>query len=248
MRAILLLLLLWQTVALAEPRSGYDFLSPEIRAMQDDDFENPGMLTVERGERLFNEVGIEDQHTCSGCHGPSGFDLDPARIAGYPRIDPKRGLVTLQGQIHHCWQEGMDRFPLWYDHPDLVALETFVRHLARGEPVQVDGEAVAALLREGEALYRTGFGQVGIACQQCHDQYQGLMLRGEILTQGHSNGFPLYRLGSGNLTSLHRRFNECFASLRAEPFELGSREYQLLELYLAYRSNGLPIETPAVRH
>ena len=33
----------------------------------------------------------------------------------------------------------------------------------------------------------------------------------------------------------------------AEPFEAGSDEFRLLELYLMSRANGLKIETPAVR-
>jgi sulfur-oxidizing protein SoxA len=35
--------------------------------------------------------------------------------------------------------------------------------------------------------------------------------------------------------------------VRAEPREIGAGEYVALELYLAWRGNGLPIETPAVR-
>ena len=34
-------------------RSGYDFASPEIRAMQDDETANPGMLWVLQGETLW---------------------------------------------------------------------------------------------------------------------------------------------------------------------------------------------------
>ena len=39
----------------------------------------------------------------------------------------------------------------------------------------------------------------------------------------------------------------CETVLRAEPFEAGSEEYKLLELYIMSRGNGLEIETPAVR-
>ena len=38
-------------------RSGYDYLTPESRAMQDDDFENPGMVSVEQGAALFRTPG-----------------------------------------------------------------------------------------------------------------------------------------------------------------------------------------------
>lgn len=34
-------------------RSGYDVASPEIRAMQDDETANPGMLWVSQGETLW---------------------------------------------------------------------------------------------------------------------------------------------------------------------------------------------------
>ena len=37
-----------------EPVSGYAFLGEETRAMQDDEFENPGMFVVEQGAALFN--------------------------------------------------------------------------------------------------------------------------------------------------------------------------------------------------
>jgi sulfur-oxidizing protein SoxA len=38
----------------AERRSGYELMSPETRAMQDDDTANPGMLWVLEGEALWN--------------------------------------------------------------------------------------------------------------------------------------------------------------------------------------------------
>ena len=34
------------------PRSGYAWLGPELRALQDDAFANPGMLWIDRGRRL----------------------------------------------------------------------------------------------------------------------------------------------------------------------------------------------------
>lgn len=142
----------------------------------------------------------------------------------------------------------MDRFPLTPGHADLTSLETFIRNRARGEKVnvQTDGE-MASLLEKGRALYNTRFGQLDLACRHCHEQHQGQMLRGQKLSQGQSNGFPVYRLGRGLITSFQQRMTECFASFRAEPFEIGSEEFDLLELYVTSRGNGLPIETPGVR-
>ena len=38
-----------------ERRSGFNFMTPETQAMQDDDTANPGMLWVLDGEALWNE-------------------------------------------------------------------------------------------------------------------------------------------------------------------------------------------------
>lgn len=232
-----------------QPVSGYEFLSESTREMQDDDFENPGMVAVDRGSELFNEHRQDEETSCAGCHGEGGEGLDPKAIASYPVFDHGLGgLVTLQDRINHCWEINLDRFPLSYGHRDLVHLETFVRHQAKGEIIRVrtDGP-VAELIAKGEALYKTRYGQLDMSCYHCHVQHQGQMLRGQKLSQGQANGFPEYRLGRGRITSLHDRMRECFVSFRADPFDPGSEEYKLLELYLMQRGNGLKVETPAVR-
>lgn len=233
----------------AEPRSGYEFLTPDTQAMQDDEFANPGMPTVDLGRKLFREPGWNGQ-SCANCHGDDGERFSPAAIARYPVFDAAlKRPVTLQERINICWEDRMDNIPYVYDCTELVALETFVRHTADGEPVNVDiGGPMRPHYERGKALYNTRFGQTGLACTHCHDLYAGQYLRGQRLSQGQSNGFPEYRLGSGRITSLHGRFSECFRAFRAEPFEAGSPEYISLEIYLNARGNGLPIETPAVRY
>ena len=233
----------------AGPVSGYEFLGADTQAMQDDEFANPGMVTVEAGARLFNEQRPDEPAACASCHGEDGASLNTQAIASYPIYDPNLGgLVTLQDRIHHCWEINLDRFPLDYDDPQIVALETFVRHRALGETVNVATEGpIADLVEQGKQLYGTRYGQLDMACYHCHVQHQGQMLRGQRLSQGQANGFPEYRLGRGRITSLHQRLRECFISFRAKPFDAGSEEFKLLELYLMSRGNGLQIETPAVR-
>ncbi|MCB1725265.1 MAG: sulfur oxidation c-type cytochrome SoxA [Gammaproteobacteria bacterium] len=233
----------------AQPVSGYEFLDETTRAMQDDDFDNPGLVAVDRGSELFHERREAEPNACASCHGKDGVELSGPDIARYPVYDANLGgLVTLQRRINYCWEINLDRFPLTPGHSDLIALETFVRNRAKGEPVnvQTDGE-MSPLIVRGEALYNTRFGQLNLACQHCHVQHQGQMLRGQKLSQGHSNGFPEYRLGKGRITSFQQRLAECFVSFRAEPFEPGAEEADLIELYVNVRGNGLPIETPAVR-
>ncbi len=217
--------------------------------MQDDEFANPGMVEVEKGRKLFNTPGDNDK-TCATCHGENGEKLNTKKIARYPVFNEEFGEpFTLQKQINLCWEDQLDNVPFIDDCAEVVALETFVRYKARGETINVDVTgALKPYYEAGKELYNTRFGQLDMACKHCHEYNAGKRLRGQILSQGQSNGFPEYRLGTGRITSLQRRLRECFVSFRATPFDFGAVEWINLEVYLHARSNGLKIETPAVRY
>lgn len=232
----------------AEPRSGYEYIKPDTRIMQDDDFANPGLLTVDRGRELFNEKHESDK-ACASCHGEDGEQFNKKRLASYPvYVNRKKEIITLQKRIKNCRSTITDK-PIETNHPDLLALETFVRNRAKGEIVNVktDGQ-VAELLKKGEKLFTTRYGLIDMSCQHCHEFYPGQMIRGQQISQGQTNGFPAYRLATGEIANVHMRIQQCLTLLRAEPFETDSEEIELLGLYLMSRSNGLPIETPAVRY
>jgi sulfur-oxidizing protein SoxA len=243
------LLLAAQAGATQPPVSGYDYLTPEMQAMQRDDFGNPGMMTVEAGAQRFDEPDATGQ-SCASCHGQDGERLDTERIATYPVYSAVRKTpVTLREQILSCRNSRLGGAPLAYGDRAALQLEAFVRHLARGETVQVDvSGALAPHYAAGQKLYRTRYGQVDVACHQCHDYHAGQRFRGQALTQGQSNGFPAYRFTEGHMVGLQERFSECLSTLRAEPYPLGSQEYRDLEVFLNARGNGLKIETPAIRY
>lgn len=233
----------------AEALSGYEFITPETRAMQDDDFANPGLLTVERGEALFNQKHEKSQQSCADCHGEAGEKLNKKAIARYPVYDSKNNeVVTLQERISSCRSNITDQ-SLVTNHPELIALETFVRNRAIGEivNVQTDGP-VLEFVKKGEELYNTRYGLIDMSCYHCHDLYPGQMIRGQKISQGQGNGFPAYRLDTGEIANLHQRIQQCLNLLRAEPFSSDSQEIKLMGLYIMSRSNGLIIETPAVRY
>src|SRR4051812_19476511 len=52
----------------AERRSGYSFMTPDTRTMQDDDTANPGMLGVLDGEKLWNRKAGAADKSCADCH------------------------------------------------------------------------------------------------------------------------------------------------------------------------------------
>jgi sulfur-oxidizing protein SoxA len=157
-------------------------------------------------------------------------------------------IITLQKRISNCRDTITDK-TLETDHADLLALETFVRNRAHGEKVNIKTDGpVAERLKEGEKLFTTRYGLIDMSCQQCHDFYPGQMIRGQKISQGQTNGFPAYRLATGEIANVHTRIQQCMSLLRAEPFDTDSDEIKLLGLYLMSRSNGLAIETPAVRY
>jgi sulfur-oxidizing protein SoxA len=238
------------TALATEPRSGYEFIKPASRVMQDDDFENPGLLAVERGQVLFNSRPKGAGKACAACHGVDGAGLNAKNIAHYPVYNEGAAeIVTLQKRISRCRDQFAGDKSLPTDHPDLVDLETFVRNRAIGEAVNVQTDGpVAELLQAGERLYNTRYGLIDMACYHCHDVYPGQMIRGQRISQGQGNGFPAYRLGTGEITNLHQRIQQCLTLMRAEPFAADSEEIRLMGLYIMSRSNGLPIETPAVRY
>jgi sulfur-oxidizing protein SoxA len=232
-----------------EAKSGYEFIKPATRAMQDDDFENPGMLTLEQGQELFNEQQDGASKACSDCHGQNGLKMDTKSIARYPVYNAEKGgIVTLQQSISNC-RDNIGSKHLPANHNELIALETFVRNRAAGEAVNVQTDGpMAELLNKGQDIYQTRFGLIDMSCSHCHTLYPGQMIRGQKISQGQGNGFPAYRLDIGEITNLHQRIQQCMTLMRAEPFTAESEEIKLLGLYIMSRSNGLKIETPAVRY
>ena len=228
-------------------QTGTAFLQPETRALQEDDFANPGFLWVDRGDALFHDAA-EGGESCASCHEDGGAGLRGV-AAQYPKIDAGSGeLFNLEARINACRTHHQDRSPLAYESEDLLALTAYVANLSRGEPVSVDVSGPAARYYEqGRDYFFTRRGQLNLSCHQCHDENWGKKLRGDTISQGHGNSFPAYRLEWQTLGSLHRRLSDCDAGVRAEPYPLGSDVYTAVELYLAKRAEGLPIETPGVR-
>jgi sulfur-oxidizing protein SoxA len=229
------------------PRSGYEYQSAEIRAMQDDDFANPGMLWVDQGAVLWRKAGADGERACRDCHGDAGT-LRGAAVR-YPRYDAGTdSLVNLEGQINRCRTERQGLPALAYESEALLSLTALVAHQSRGLPIEaaIDGPA-RRFFEEGRDYYYTRRGQMNLACHHCHEVSAGLYLRGDRLSQGQPSGYPIYRLDWQTLGSLHRRLRFCNTGVRAEPFEFGDPRYVSLELFLAWRARGLRSEAPAVR-
>jgi sulfur-oxidizing protein SoxA len=170
--------------------------------------------------------------------------------ARYPEYDEKlKKLMNVEERINNCRVTNMKAKTWKYDSNDMLGMAIFVNNQSRGMPrsVKIDGPA-ASYFEKGKEFYYQRRGQLDMSCAHCHEKYFGERIRMNTLTQGQSNGFPTYRLKWQKPGSLHRRFSGCNKQVRAKAFKRGSPEYMALELYLAWRGQGLPIETPAVRN
>src|SRR4029079_1019459 len=100
-------------IPLAERRSGYDLMSRETRAMQDDDTTNPALFVLMEGETLFKE-------NCASCHA----DMKGV-AARYPAIKGGK-LVNLEQQVNACRVERQKAAPYVYESKELLALSAYI--------------------------------------------------------------------------------------------------------------------------
>ncbi len=229
-------------------KSGFDFLGAEVKAMQQDEFSNPGMFWVERGASLWSEPAGSSGASCGSCHGDAAKSMKGV-AARYPAMDAKSGrLMTLEQRILNCRTEHQRAKAPAYESEDLLSLETFVANQSRGMPIAISIEGAAGPHFEaGQKLFFTRLGQMNLSCAQCHDDNWDRRLFAGPVTQGQPNAYPGYRLEWQTLGSLERRLRACLSGIRAEMFAYGAPEHADLELYLAWRARGLPIEVPGVR-
>ncbi|MGI9387294.1 MAG: sulfur oxidation c-type cytochrome SoxA [Methyloligellaceae bacterium] len=228
--------------------SGYHYADKSIQDMQDDDIKNPGMAWYVHGEKLWKREEGEAKKACATCHNVAQNSMKGV-AARYPiYYGPRKKLINLENRINECRAKFLKAPPLDYESDEMLGLSIFVRAQSRGLPVKVRRDGLAKpFFEKGRAFYYGRRGQFNMACSHCHEKHAGKRYRSMTLSQGQANGFPAYRLTGSKPWTLHKRVQACSRLIRSEPFPSGSDDYVNLELYLAWRGQGLMVETPAVR-
>jgi sulfur-oxidizing protein SoxA len=231
-----------------ERRSGYSFMTPDTKGMQDDDTSNPGMLWVLDGEALWKrKVGSADK-ACADCHSDASTSMKGV-AAHYPAFDKGLGRpVDLEQRINLCRTNHQQASPLPYESRDLLALSAFVARQSSGAAIETSSDPqLEPFIAKGRELFMQRQGQLNLGCANCHDDNWDKRLAGSAITQAHPTGYPLYRLEWQSLGSLQRRLRACITGIRAQAYDYGAPELVELELYLMSRAQGMPLEAPAVR-
>ena len=229
-------------------RSGYDFMTPQVQAMQREDAQNPAMLWVQDGAALWEQPAGPDARSCQSCHGDAALAMRGV-AARYPAYDPAlQRPVDLRGRINRCRVEHQHATPFANESQPQLAIESYVALQSRGLPMAPpDDPRLAPVRARGARLYAQRIGQLDFSCAQCHDAHAGQRLGGSVIPQAHPTGYPIYRLEWQAIGSLQRRLRNCLTGVRSDPYPFGAVELIELELWLNRRAAGMTIETPGVR-
>jgi sulfur-oxidizing protein SoxA len=230
-------------------RSGWTFRTEETKAVQLDDFMNPAMIFIDQARDDWETVEGSAGESCASCHGDVEDSMAGLR-AQMPKWNAEAGSIyTLEDYINECRTERMGAEAWAWDKPTMNAMKALIGLQSRGMEVNVSNEGPAREWWEkGKEMYYTRYGQLELSCANCHEDNYDNYIRADHLSQGQINGFPTYRLKNTKLNSIHGRFKGCIRDTRAETFSPGSDEFRALQLYVAWRGNGLDVETPAVRN
>lgn len=167
--------------------------------------------------------------------------------ATYPQYDAKsKQVITLEGAINRCLQLHREPEIDFANQAVMGPLSAYLRSLSDGQKLAVRIGTAGARDRydAGKALFQRRIGQFNYACASCHVQHAGGLYGKSGLSPavGQAANWPRLEPG-GNVRTLQMQFQRCMARGRAEPFALGSDEFNNLEYYLTYLSNGLAMKT-----
>jgi sulfur-oxidizing protein SoxA len=227
--------------------NGAFIFSPDALAQYNSIMEFPPFITVvETGKKMW-ETPFKNGKTYASCF-PSGGK----NIAGlYPYFDEKLGkVVTFEMAINSCRKaNGEDEYS-YNDAKTMGTLTAYARTLSDGMKMQikVEGDKALQAYEIGKRHFFERRGQLNFSCATCHVQQSGNLLRTEYLSPalGHATHWPVFR-GGDNLVTLQVRYRGCNAQVRAKPFEPGSEEFNNLEYFHSYLSNGLPMQASVFR-
>src|SRR3981081_2149772 len=149
----------------AERRSGYSFMTPDTKAMQDDDTSNPGMLWVLAGATLGKKKTGAAGKACADCHNDARASMKGV-AARYPAFDKTLGRpVDLEQRINLCRTRYQQATPLPYESRDLLALTAFVAQQSRGIEIEANTDPqLEPFVAKGRDMFMQRQGQLNLGC------------------------------------------------------------------------------------
>jgi sulfur-oxidizing protein SoxA len=168
----------------AERRSGYSFMTPDTRAMQDDDTANPGMLWVLDGEALWKRKTGSADKACADCHNDARTSMKGV-AARYPAFNKTLGRpVDLEQRINLCRTDHQQASPLPYESRDLLALTALVAQQSRGIPIESGDPQLEPCSAKGSSISAAAIAMMIIGTSGWRDRRSRRRIRPAIRSTG----------------------------------------------------------------
>ncbi len=208
----------------------------------------PYELALEEGEVLFKQP-FANGSSYANCFPNQGIAI----AQNYPYWDKKKQqIVTLASVLNDCRLDNQ-LTPLAYGKGEISYLLAYMAYTSRGQKINTripnDSQAALAAYQQGKAYFYQRRGQLNFSCAICHLDNAGKFIRSEILSPalGHTTHWPAYRLNTGEMSTLHKRFMVCNKLIRAKVDPAQSTALRQLEYYLSFMDYGLPLNGPSTR-
>jgi sulfur-oxidizing protein SoxA len=221
-------------------------MNPDAKAQYDEIMAFPPYsIDLDKGQKMW-DTPFKNGKTFASCLPNGGKNI----AGNYPYFDDKAGkVVTFENAINACLAANGEP-ELKYADKDMGLLTAYARSLSDGMKVniKVEGAGALAAYEKGKEYYATRNGQLNFSCKSCHVQNAGKFIRSDQLSMmiGQASHWPEFR-GGTDIVTLQGRFKQCEKNVRAKPKDGNSEEYNNLEYYITYMSNGLPMQTPVFR-
>ncbi len=221
--------------------------SADAKAQYDSIMEFPPFLEVlDKGKKMW-DTPFKNGKTYASCFPNGGRDV----AGNYPYYDEKLGkVVTFEMKLNMCRVANGEQPYGYGDMKTMGVLESYARTLSDGMRVdiKVSSPGARAAYERGKEFFYTRHGQLNFACASCHVDSAGKVLRTEILSPviGQATHWPVFRAAT-NLVTLQKRYAGCLKNVRAVPPKPGSVEFNDLEYFHTYLSNGLVMHSSVFR-
>jgi sulfur-oxidizing protein SoxA len=221
--------------------------NPDARAQYEQIMEFPPFLgDIEAGRKLW-ERPFRNGKRFADCFPDGGRNV----AGNYPYYDAaSKRVVTFEAALNRCLRANGEPEMAYGERVPMGVLTAYARTLSNGMKmnVRVDSPEARAHFEAGRDLFFRRIGQLNAACAGCHLYNAGNTMRMEIISPalGHATHWPIFR-GGEELMTFQGRFKRCMEQMRAVPYGYDSQEWNALEYFLSYLSNGVPLQASVMR-
>lgn len=206
----------------------------------------PFMNDLEEGKKIW-EQPFRNGRTFAQCFPNAGRNV----VGNYPYFDGTLDkVVTFEMALNRCRRENGEPEFAYGKRAPMGVLTAYARTLSDGMRMHITVASPAAQRKyaAGRDLFFRRIGQLNAACAGCHMHNAGNTMRMEVISPalGHATHWPIFR-GGEELMTFQGRFNRCMEQMRAVPYGYNSEEWNNLEYFLSYLSNGLPLRASVFR-